>query len=97
MARSKGLNNVAVVFTALIGILNQQRDGCSRGQALVNTRQNLHGVGFVSLGDEFGCARPPAIKVRLNVSLRQRHARWAPVNHTANGWAVGFTKIGDRK
>jgi hypothetical protein len=40
-------------------------------------------------------ARAAAIEVVLDVGLAQSHARWAAVNHAANGWAVGFTKVGD--
>ena len=34
-------------------------------------------------------------EINLNVGFGQLHAGWAAVDHTANGWAVGFTKVGD--
>src|SRR6476620_1036765 len=36
-----------------------------------------------------------AIQVALDVGLIERHARWATVNHAADGRAVGFTEVGD--
>jgi hypothetical protein len=38
-----------------------------------------------------------AVEVVLDIGLAQGHAWWAAVNHAANGWAVGFTKVGDSK
>ena len=95
MARAKCLNNVAVIFAALVGVLNEQRNGRSGCQTLVHARQNLNRVGFVALSDKFGSTRPAAIQIGLDVRLRKRHAGWATVDHAANGWAVGFTKVGD--
>jgi hypothetical protein len=40
-------------------------------------------------------ARAAAVEVVLDVGLAQGHAWWAAVNHAANGWAVGFPKVGD--
>ena len=89
------MDYVAVIFAALVGVLNEQRNGRTRCKTLVHARQNLNRVGFVALSDKFRSTRPAAIKVGLDVRLRQRHAGWATINHAANGWAVGFTKVGD--
>ena len=97
MTGAESLNNVTVVFASLICVLNQQRNGRACGEALINTRQNLNRIGFIALGYKFRSAWPPAVEVGLDVCFRQRHAGWAPVNYAADGWAVGFTKVGDRK
>ena len=69
MARAKGLNNIAVVFAALVGVLNEQGNGRTCCQTLIDARQNLNGIGLVALSDKFGGARAAAIKVGLNVCL----------------------------
>ena len=46
---AKGLQDVAVVLAALVGVLNQQRNRGAGGLTFVHTRQDLHLVGFVAL------------------------------------------------
>ena len=95
MAGSKGLQDIAVVFAALVGVLNQERDGCAGGHALIDATQDLHLVGLLALGHMAAGAGAAAVEVVLYVGLAQSHARWAAINHAANGQAVGFTKVGD--
>ena len=95
MAWAEGLQNVAVVFAALVGVLDQQRNRRAGGFAFVHARHNLHLVGFITLGHMAAGARAATVQVKLDVCLAQRHTRRAAVNHAANGWAVGFTKVGD--
>jgi hypothetical protein len=95
VTRAKGLQNIAVVFAALVGVLDQQANRCARGLALENARQDLHLVGFIALRHVPAGTGATAVKFDLNISLAQQHARRAAVNHAANGWAVGFTKVGD--
>ncbi len=49
------------MFAALVGVLNEQRNGRAGCKTLVHTRQNLNRVGFVALRDKFGSTRPAAI------------------------------------
>ena len=97
MARAEGLQNIAVVLAALVGVLNQQGDGCAGGHALVNAAQDLHLIGFLALGDMAAGAWAAAIQIMLYVGLAQSHAGRTAVDDTADGRAVGFTKIGDCK
>ncbi len=97
MAGPKRLQNIPVIFAALVGVLNQQRNRRSCGFTLIDTAQNLNHVWFLALGHMATGSWTAAVKVGLNVCLRQCHARRAAVDHTANGWAVGFTKVGDSK
>jgi hypothetical protein len=62
---------------------------------LEDATQDLHLVGLLALRHVAAGARAAAIEVVLDVGLAESHARWAAVNHAANGWAVGFTKVGD--
>ena len=95
MAGAKGFQDVAVVLAALVGVFDQQANGGAGGLAFINARQNLDRIRLIALSHELGGARPPAVQVGLNIGLAQAHARRAAVNHAANGWAVGFTKVGD--
>ena len=94
---TEGLQDVAVVLAALVGVVDQQANWGASGQALVHARQDLHRIGLIALGDEFAGAGAATVQVGLDVGLRKRHARGAAVDHAANGRAVGFTKVGDRK
>jgi hypothetical protein len=95
MTGTEGLQDVAVVLAALVGVLDQQANRGAGGQALVHARDNLHRIGLVALGDEFAGAGAAAVQVGLDIGLAQRQARRAAVDHAANGRAVGFTKVGD--
>ena len=72
-----------------------QRNEPDTVQILSGVYQGLTTGTPIALSDKFRSTRPAAIKVGLDVRLRQRHAGWATINHAANGWAVGFTKVGD--
>ena len=97
MTRSKAVNDVAVVLTALVFVTNQQRDGCAGGLAFVDTRQNFNRIGLFALRDMSRGARLAAIQLRLNIRFREWHARWAAINHTADRRTVGFAESGNAK
>jgi hypothetical protein len=97
MARAEGLQDVAVVLAALVGVLDQQANRRAGGQALVHAREDLHRIGLVALGNEFTGAGATPVQIGLDVGLAQGQARRAAVDHAANGRAMGFTKVGDRK
>ena len=97
MARAKALGNVRVVLATLVGIADQQRNRRTRGLAFVDAGEDFHRIGFVALGHELAGAGAAAVQIVLDVCLAQLHARRATVNHTADGRAVGFTKIGNRE
>jgi len=95
MSWAKGLQDVAVVFAALVGVVNQKRNRRAGGHALVDAAQDLHLVRLLALCHMAAGAGAAAVEVVLDVGLAQSHAWRAAVNHAADGWAVGFTKVGD--
>ena len=95
MARSESLQDVLVILAALIGVVDQERDGCAGGFALIHTAQDVNLVRLLALGDMAAGAGPTTIQILLNVSLAQCHAWGATIDDTADGRAVGFTKVGD--
>ena len=97
VAGPEGLQNVAVVLAALVGVLNQERDRRAGGHALVNAAQDLHLVRFLALGDVPTGAGTTPVQVVLYVGLAQSHAGRAAVDDAADGRAVGFTEVGDCK
>src|SRR6218665_929921 len=97
VAGAKTLGAAAVVFAALVGIADQQRDRRARGLALVDAGEYFHRIRLVALRDMAAAAWPPPVQVGLYVGLGQGHAGRAAVDHAANGRAVGFAKIGDCK
>ena len=94
---AEGVEQVAVVLAALVGVVDQQRNRRAGGAAFEHAAQNLHRVGFVALGHMAAGARAAPVQVALDVRLGQLHARRAAVNHTPDCRAVGFAKVGDRK
>ena len=97
MPGAEGVEQVAVVLAALVGVVDQQRNRRAGGAAFEHAAQNLHRVGFVALGHMAAGARAAPVQVALDVRLGQLHARRAAVNHTPDRRAVGFAKVGDRK
>ena len=97
MTWPKGLQDIAIVLTALVGVLDEEGNRGTGGQALVHAREDLHRIGFVALGHEGAGARTTPVEVGLDVGFGQRQPRRAAVNHAADGRAMGLTKVGDRK
>jgi hypothetical protein len=95
VAGAEGLQDVAVVLAALVGVADQQGDRRAGGPALVHAGEDLHRVGFVALRDELAGAGAAAVQIALDVGLAQGHAGRAAVDHAADGRAVGFTEVGD--
>ena len=95
VARAKALRDVAVILAALVGVANEQGNGGACGLAFVHPRENFHGIGLVALRNVPAGAWAAAVQVDLDIGLGQRHARRAAINHAADGWTMGFTKIGD--
>ena len=69
MTRTKGLQNIAVVFAALVCIFNKQANRCASGFTLVHARQNLNRIGLVSLRNVPTGAGAATVKVSLNIGL----------------------------
>ena len=89
------LRDLTVVFAALVGVLDQQRDRGAGGLALVDATQDLHRVRLAALRHVATGTGAAAVEIALDVGLGQRHAGRAAVDDATDRWAVGFTKIGD--
>ena len=66
MTGPKRLQNISVIFAALVGVLNQQRNRRSCGFTLIDTAQNLNHVRFLALGHMATGAWTSAVKVGFN-------------------------------
>ncbi|EWS63767.1 hypothetical protein Y695_02996 [Hydrogenophaga sp. T4] len=78
MTGAEGLQDVAVVLAALVGVADQQGDRRAGGLALVHATEDFHRVGLVALGDEFRRAGAAAVQIGLDVGLGQGHAGRQP-------------------
>ena len=97
MAGTEGLQDVAVVLAALVGVADQQRNRGARGLALVDTAQDLDGIRLVALGHMARGARTATVQIGLEVRFRQGHARRAAIDDAADRRAVRFAEIRDRE
>ncbi len=97
MARAEGLDDVAVVLAALVGVADQQADGRAGGLALEHAGQDLDKVFFLALRDVARSAGLAAVEIGLDVLGRQRHARRAAVDDGTDGRAVRLAEGGDGK
>jgi hypothetical protein len=93
--RAEGVEDVAVVLAALVGVADQQADRRARGAAFIDTRQDLHRVGFVALRNVAAGAGTAAVEFDLDVGFAQRQTGRAAIDHAADGRAVAFAEIGD--
>ena len=95
VAGAEGLQDVAVILAALVGVLDQQADGGAGGLALINTREDFHRIGLVALGHKAAGAGAAPVQVGLDVGRAQGHAGRTAVDHAADGRAVRFPEVGD--
>ena len=103
MAGAELVADLAIVFRALVLVLDQQRDGRARGHLLLHALvlehagQDLHRVGFAPLGDEFRRAGAAAIQVFLDIGHGEGNAGRAAIHHATQRRAMAFAKGGDAK
>jgi purine-binding chemotaxis protein CheW len=97
MAGAEGLQQVAVVLAALIGIADEQGDGCAGGAAFEHPREDLDLVSLLALGHVAAGAGAAAVQLGLDVGLAEHHAGWAAVDDTTNGGTMAFAEVGDRE
>ena len=88
MAWAEGVGDIAVVFAALVGIADQQRNRRAGGDAFEHAREDLDLVFFLTLRDVARRARLAAVEFELDIGFDQRHARRAAVDHAADRGAV---------
>ena len=97
VAGAKLRGDGAVVFRALIDVLDHQRNRRA-GRHLraslrmrEDARQDFDFVGFASLRRIARLTGTPLVEEALDVGLGQRHAGWTPIDHAADRWPVALT------
>jgi hypothetical protein len=97
MPGAEGVQQVAVVLAALVGVADQQADRGAGGPAFVDAGQDLHAVGLGALRDMAVLARAAAVQLGLDVGFGQFHPGWAAIDHTTDGRAVTLAEVGHAK
>lgn len=95
MARTELLRHLVVGLRAEVLVLHPHRDRRARGQSLERARQDLHRVRLLARRGDRRLAGATAVEIRLDVRLRERHARRAAVDDDADAAPVGFAPGGD--
>ena len=67
MTGAERVQDVAVVFAALVGVFDEQADRRASGFAFVNTAQNFDCIGLVALRHKLGGARAASVQVGLDI------------------------------
>ena len=91
------MRNAAVVFAALIFVVDDQGYGRARRLALIHARKNMHGVAFPALRNKPARSGPASVKVALNVFNGKLQSRRAAVNDAADCRSVAFAEVGHDK
>ena len=94
MAGAELPRDIAVIFAALVGVANQQRNRGAGGFPLEHARQNFHFVRLAPLGNMAAGAGFAAVQIGLNIGSRQRQSGRAAVNNAAQPLAVAFAECG---
>ena len=86
-----------VIAGALVGVLDLEADGRSRGRAFKNAGQQPDSVRLLARGPGRAAAGTPPVELLLEQFLREGDARRATVHHAAERRAVGFPVGGQTK
>ena len=97
MPRAKPIQNVAVIFRALIRVVDDQGNRRTRGFTLENTGKNLHFIGFAPLCGVAALPWLAPIKVNLNISFREGESRRAAIHDAADCESMTLTEGGHGK
>ena len=95
VARTEGVDQIAIVTATLVFIPDEKCDGSSRGSPLKHAGENFHGIGFLSLRNVAGCSGFTPVKILLNIFYREGQPGRAPIDHTADRRPVALAKRGD--
>ena len=93
----KAILDLLVVARALIFVLDQQTDRRAGRAAFEHARQDAHLIRLLALAGVARRAGAPAFEVRLDVLLRQLHARRTAVDDAAKRRPVAFAEGRDRE
>ncbi len=97
MPRAEGVDDVAVILAALVGIANQQRNRRAGGGAFVDAGEYFHLIGLAPLRGMPAFAGGTTIEVGAKLLLADRQPRWTAVDNTADGGTMAFAEGGDGK
>lgn len=71
MTGAEAGGDIAIVFAALVGIADQESDGCAGGFAFEYAGEDFNLVGFTALGNMATGAGFAAVKVKLDIRFAQ--------------------------
>jgi chorismate synthase len=94
-AGAEGVEQVAIVLAALVGVADEQADRRPGGQTFVDAGEDFHCVGFVALRHMAAGAGAAAVELGLDVGVRQRQAGRAAIDHAADRRTMAFAEVGD--
>ena len=97
MPRTPDRRQRPVIAGALVGVLDLEADGRSRGRAFKNAGQQPDSVRLLARGPGRAAAGTPPVELLLEQFLREGDARRATVHHAAERRAVGFPVGGQTK
>src|SRR5690606_31160236 len=95
MGRTEQILDRRVVLGLLVGVADQQADGATGGPAFEYAGENLHLVGFLTLGGMAAGARLAAVEVTLQVFQGNLDTGWATVDYGDQRRAMAFASGGD--
>lgn len=92
MAWAGHLAHFLVVTWSLVFVGHHESDRGTQGPPVLGTRQDGDAVLLIAGRGEGGLAWPPAGELRLDVRLRELHARRHAIDNGTYGLAVGLAK-----
>ena len=75
---------------ALVGVADEDGNGASKGEAVVDTGEDFGGVGLVAGGDNLRLTGAAAVEFPLDLRRRDGDAGWATIDDHAHSATVGF-------
>ena len=97
MAGAELIFDIAVIFGALIRILDHQLNRRTGRLALKDTRKNLYLIRLSALSDIFACPGFPQIQPMLQGRFIHLDPRRTAVHRAAKRWPVAFAPSRDAK
>ena len=92
VARTKGVDEIAVITAALIFVPDQEGNGSARGVALEHSGEDFNAVGFLSLCDMTGGTRFTPVEIELNIFGRECEPRGTTIDDAADSRSMAFAE-----